>query len=102
MNKEIKENLDRLINTLSNDPAIKEFIELKDIINTNEELLTKINKYKAKIDNEQTDISSLKKDIYENKEFKRYKELESDIQILVFRINSVFNNSSCSCGSGIK
>ena len=60
---------------------------LKDIYN-DKELIKLINKYK------ETGDETIKKEIYNNENFTRYKRLENEINLLIMKLNKIFKESS--------
>ena len=60
---------------------------LKDVYN-DKELIKLINKYK------ETRDEKLKKEIYNNEKFIRYKRLENETNLLIMKLNKIFKESS--------
>ena len=60
---------------------------LKDIYN-DKELIKLINKYK------ETGDETIKKEIYNNEKFMRYKRLENETNLLIMKLNKIFKESS--------
>lgn len=60
---------------------------LNDIYN-DKELIKLINKYKETMD------EKLKKEIYNNEKFIRYKRLENETNLLIMKLNKIFKESS--------
>ena len=60
---------------------------LNDIYN-DKELIKLINKYKK------TGDEKLKKEIYNNEKFARYKRLENETNLLIMKLNKIFKESS--------
>lgn len=60
---------------------------LNDIYN-DENLIKSINKYKV------TNDESLRKDIYSNDKFMRYKRLENETNLLIMQLNNIFKEGS--------
>ncbi len=65
--------------------SIKE--SLNDI-NNDKKLLESIKEYKV------TNNESLRKEIYNNENFKRYKKLENETNMLILKLNNIFKESS--------
>ena len=78
---ELLENLELLKNTMEKDERIKETKQLQRDINNDKELINLINLYKDKPN------IQLKYQIYENNNYKKYKELENEIKFLILDIN---------------
>ncbi len=60
---------------------------LKDIYN-DKDLIMLINKYKEK-ENE-----TIKKEIYNNEKFIKYKKLENEVNLLIIKLNKIFKEGS--------
>lgn len=73
--------LDEFSEELHNNSKLKELVELKEKLIENEEILDLIEKYKV------TNDLSYKKLLLENKDYKRYKELENDLYIFTLQLN---------------
>ncbi len=56
---------------------------LNDIYN-DKKLITNINKYKDTLD------ENIKKEIYNNEKFMRYKRLENETNLLIMKLNKIF------------
>ena len=86
--------IEKLKNSLEQEEKIIEVKKLLKIINNDKELIKLINDYKEK------PIDELKYTIYNNKNYKRYKELENDINIMILQINNklkeITNKDKCS------
>ena len=83
---ELSIRIDKLISKLDNDSRIKEIKELKQKILSNQELISKINKIKE-LDKYSGEYIELKKNLFKNDEFVRFKELENEIDFLILEIN---------------
>ena len=57
--------------------------KLNDIYN-DKKLITNINKYKDTLD------ENIKKEIYNNEKFMRYKRLENETNLLIMKLNKIF------------
>ena len=57
-------------------------------INNDKKLLESIKEYKV------TNNESLRKEIYNNENFKRYKKLENETNMLILKLNNIFKESS--------
>lgn len=86
--------IEKLKNSLEKEEKIIEVKKLLEIINNDKELIELINEYKEKPTEE------LKYTIYNNITYKRYKELENDINIMILQINNklkeITNKDKCS------
>ena len=60
---------------------------LNDIYN-DKDLISLINKYK------ETGDETIKKEIYNNEKFARYKRLENETNLLIMKLNKIFKESS--------
>lgn len=69
-------------NYLEKDEIIKETKKVLEKINNDKELIKLIEEYKSK------PIDELKYKIYSNENYRRYKELENDINIMILQINN--------------
>lgn len=85
--EELDIKIDKLKEKLDNDTRIKEIKELKKKILSNKELLSKISRLKE-LDKYSGEYIELKKDLFKNDEFVRFKELENEIDFLIFEINN--------------
>ena len=87
MREEIEIKLDNLISLLDKDSRIIDINKLKDNLTNNKELIDKIDKLKS-LDIYSDEYKSLKKELFENKDFVDFKELEVEINYLILEINS--------------
>ena len=87
MEKEINYKLDKLIEVLENNPRLKRIDKLKSCLYTDNELLKKIDKLR-KLDLYSNEYKKLKKELFSNKNFIEFKQLENEINILIFEINN--------------
>ena len=60
---------------------------LNDIYN-DKDLISLINKYR------ETEDETIKKEIYNNEKFMRYKRLENETNLLIMKLNKIFKESS--------
>lgn len=60
---------------------------LNEIYN-DKELIDSINRYNL------TKDLSLRKEIYNNEKFRKYKHLENEVNMLILKLNKIFNESS--------
>lgn len=79
---ELIEKVENLKQSISELDKIKEIKELNKEIIKDKELLKKIEEYNR------TQDEKLKKEIINNELFKKYKVLETDINVLILEINS--------------
>ena len=77
--EKLYEKIDYLLNVLNEQTEVKEIKRLKEKINNDKELIGLVEKY-------QTD-KSLLKEIESNKLFQEYKEKETNLNILILKIN---------------
>lgn len=75
------EKVENLKKELDNQENIKKIKELNNKIFLDKELISLIEKYKL------TQNEEIKKEIISNKLYKEYKEIETDINILILSIN---------------
>ena len=91
--EELLEKIDNLKISLDNREEIKRIKELNKQIKEDKNLLALISKYKEKPSEE------LKKEIYKNELYKKYKESETDINLLIISINNklkeISNRGNC-------
>ncbi len=85
--EELYIKIDKLKEELDNDSRIKEVKELKEKILSNDKLLSKINRLKE-LDKYSGEYIELKKDLFKNDGFVRFKELENEIDFLIYEINN--------------
>ena len=74
--------VDNLINVIDNTEQVKDIKNLNEEIMKDEELLSLIKRY------QETHDEKLKEQIINNELFSRYKEKETDLNILILEINS--------------
>lgn len=91
---ELIEKVDNLKQSISELDKIKEIKELNKEIIKDKELLNKIEEYNR------TQDEKLKQEIINNELFKKYKVLETDINVLILEINSKLKqiNDKGKCG----
>ena len=75
--------LDKVKKELDESQVIKDYEESKKAVFENKELIALINKY------HDTLSDSLKKEIYEYKEFVEYKQKENEVNFLILSINQI-------------
>ena len=78
MNDELLEKLNDIGNDLNNSLEIKELIKIKNIIMNDKELLEKIKKLQN-MDINDKEYMTLKKELFDNDNYKKYKELENKV-----------------------
>ena len=87
------EKVNNLKLSLDNEDSIKKIKELNKTIMNDKKLIELITEYKNK------PSSELKDNIYNNKLYQKYKESETDINILIMAINTklkdINNRSNC-------
>ena len=91
MNDLIINKLDEITSLINKDKDLIELKKLENNINNNEELMEKINRLK-KIDKFDSNYVELKKEIINNKDYKKYIELEYNLMIFIKQINKELNN----------
>lgn len=91
---ELIEKVDNLKKSISELDKVKEIKELNKEIIKDKELLNKIEEYNR------TQDEKLKQEIINNELFKKYKVLETDINVLILEINSKLKqiNDKGKCG----
>jgi len=91
--EELLEKLDNLKKEIDNLDFVKELLELQDKISKDEVLSNKLKEYKEYPNNK------LKEDIMNNPLFKKYKEKETDLNILILdmnnRLKEISKNGDC-------
>ena len=91
--EEVYEKLHKLENELDNLSLFKDLKEAYEEVNNNKELVSKIEKYNITKDN------SLRLEIYNYEEIKKYKKLENEVNLLILKINNklkrINNERSC-------
>lgn len=85
MNSEIIDKLDEIISLLESNKGIKRFVDLKNILLKDDEMLKKIEKVQTS--DYSKEYIEVKKEILESETLKEYKELERDLYFLVQEIN---------------
>ncbi len=88
------EQVEILKKSLDNTTEVKNIIILNKKIKDSKELQEKINKYKERLNN------NLKEEIYNDSLYKEYKEAETNLNILILKINKELKkiNSKGKCG----
>lgn len=76
------EKVDKLKKVLDESEEVKEIKELTKKIQENKELMTKIDLYN------QTRKETLKEEIYSNSDYIKYKQAETNLNILILELNS--------------
>ena len=76
------EKIDKLKKELDTSKEVKDVKLLRKKIQENKELITKIDLYN------QTRKEQLKKEIYSNSDYIKYKEAETNLNILILELNS--------------
>ena len=96
--EELNLKIDNLIDILNKDERIIKIEKLKNKITSNKELLNKIEKLKE-LDKYSDEYISLKKELFNDKDFVSFKELENEIDFLILEINNhikkLTNERSC-------
>lgn len=78
MDNELLERLDKIVSDLNGSSEAKEIVELKEKILKDKDLLDDINRLQ-KMDKNDKEYMTLKGKIFENKDYKKYKELENKL-----------------------
>lgn len=88
------EQVEILKKSLDKTTEVKNIIILNKKIKDSKELQEKINKYKERLNN------NLKEEIYNDSLYKEYKEAETNLNILILKINKELKkiNSKGKCG----
>ena len=89
--EKINNKLEELIDILNNDRRVKRLKVLKEELNKDEELISKI-EYLKKLNQYSIDYRNLKKELFQNPKFVEYKELENEISIIILEINRKLKN----------
>lgn len=87
MDELINIKLEELFNYLDNSSLVNEIKILKNNIYNNQELLDKINYIKT-LNKYDSKYMELKLEIYENDDYKRYMELEQELNLIILSFNS--------------
>ena len=90
MKEELNVKIDDLIELLDNDSRIKEISSLKNKILNNSDLINKINKLRS-LDKYSDEYKNIKKELFLDEDFVRFKELENQIDFLILEINNRLN-----------
>lgn len=80
--EELLEKIDNLKTSLNNEEVIIRINKLNKEVEKDKNLLNLINEYKL------NNKESIKKEIYNNELFKKYKESETDLNLLIMSINT--------------
>lgn len=98
MKEVMNEKLDNLIEELENTSLMKRFVFLKEKVESNAQILEKINKLHS-LDIYSSEYSCIKKELFENQEFVEFKELENEVNYLILainqRLNKLIENKGC-------
>lgn len=86
MKEELNLKIDNLINLLNNDSRIIKLEEEKCKLLNNKGLLDKIDKLK-RLDKYSIEYKELKNELFSDKDFVLFKELENEINYLILEIN---------------
>ncbi len=78
MDNELLNKLDKIVSDLNDSSETKELIQLKGKILKNKELLDNINRLQN-MDKNDKEYMTLKSKIFENEDYKRFKELENKL-----------------------
>ena len=78
MDNELLNKLDKIVSDLNDSSETKELIQLKEKILKNKELLDNINRLQN-MDKNDKEYMTLKSKIFENEDYKRFKELENKL-----------------------
>lgn len=82
----IDKDINKLIELLDNDNRIIELKKYKDILLNDKDFLEMINKIKE-LDIYSEEYKELKLKLFENANFREYKHLENEINLLILEIN---------------
>ena len=96
---EIIEKTYKLLDTLDNSEVIKKLTRYKKILNQDEEVLSLVKKY-----NKEENITkklALKKELYNNINYKNYMESYNELSLIILKINKKYkeytNTLECNC-----
>ena len=84
--EELYNYLDKIKYELDNSSVIKEYLQSKDKVMNNKELVELINKYHNTMD------ENIKSEIIKNKDFREYKKHENDVNFLILEINKILKD----------
>lgn len=79
--EELIEKVENLKSTLDKNDKVKELQAKKEELEQDQELLNQINEYN------QTQDERIKETILQNKKYREYKKIETDINLLILEIN---------------
>ena len=83
---EILEAYQNLLDAIERSKIKKGLLLKKQSVLANEELINKIKMYQA------TPSEQLKQEIYQNKDYQQYKQLETDLNLIILQINFKFKH----------
>lgn len=88
------EKLDNLIKQIDNEKCVKNIKKLNKEVFKDKELIDLVTKYNL------TKDIKIKKELFSNQKFQLYKEMETEVNLLIMKINSklkeISKGSSCS------
>lgn len=93
MNNELLEKLDIVINDFNDSKEIKEFLQYKEKVLNDKDLLNKISKLKE-LDNNSKEYKELKEELFKNNDYKEYKHLENELYFLSLEIGNKLSSLS--------
>ena len=79
----------KLLDTLDNSNLIKQLTKYKNKLLNNKDILDKINQVKEEKDNNKK--IKLKKELYQNNDYKMYMKYYQELSLIVLKINKKYN-----------
>ena len=79
----------KLLDTLDNSNLIKQLTKYKNKLLNNKDILDKINQVKKEKDNNKK--IALKKELYQNNDYKMYMKYYQELSLIVLKINKKYN-----------
>lgn len=91
MKDETNKFIDELLKVLEFDERVTYLKNKKEILLSNKELISKINKLKT-LDIYSSEYKNLKQELFKNPDFVEFKQVENEINLLILEINKKLNN----------
>jgi len=86
MREKTNEFIDDIIKTFELDEKVTILKNEKQLLLTDEEFIKKLNKLKS-LDIYSKEYKSIKKDLFQDSHFVRYKQIENELNLLIMEIN---------------
>lgn len=91
MKEKLEQKLEELKTLIEKDPIYQEAKELREKLLQDESILKQVTELKNREDLYSTEYRTQKKELYENKEYQRYQQLETKMYLMVLEINQILN-----------